>query len=135
MKTDIFFDSNILLYLTSGEATKADLAEALIKAGGCVSVQVLNECSSVLRRKNGLEWPAIREFSETIMSACTVFAVTTEIHSKGLVIAERYKYRVHDSMLIAAALIHDCTTLYSEDMHNGQIIDGLTIRNPFAAAP
>jgi predicted nucleic acid-binding protein len=27
----------------------------------------------------------------------------------------------------------DCTVLYSEDLHDGLIIDGLAIRNPFVA--
>jgi len=38
-----FFDTNVLLYLLSKDAAKADLAEALLATGGVVSVQVLNE--------------------------------------------------------------------------------------------
>jgi len=33
--------------------------------------------------------------------------------------------------VIAAALEASCRTLYSEDMHDGQAIESLTIRNPF----
>lgn len=46
-----FFDTNILVYVASGDTTKADLAEAAIAAGGSISVQVLNE---VARRKTRL---------------------------------------------------------------------------------
>jgi predicted nucleic acid-binding protein len=46
-----FFDSNVVLYLLSGDAAKADRAEALLEAGGVISVQVLNEVTSVCRRK------------------------------------------------------------------------------------
>jgi predicted nucleic acid-binding protein len=46
-----FLDSNILIYLFSADAAKADRAERLIRHGGVISVQVLNECASVLRRK------------------------------------------------------------------------------------
>ena len=38
-----------------------------------------------------------------------------------------------DSCIIAAALLADCDTLWTEDMHHGLVIDGcLMIRNPFA---
>ena len=47
-------------------------------------------------------------------------------------IAERYGYSIFDSLIIAAALDAGARTLYSEDMRDGQAIDGLTIRNPFS---
>jgi predicted nucleic acid-binding protein len=57
--------------------------------------------------------------------------LTLEVHEKALQIAEQYRYHIYDSLLIAAALKASCTVLYSEDMHDGQVIEGLTIRNPF----
>jgi hypothetical protein len=47
-------------------------------------------------------------------------------------IAERYGYSIFDSLIIAAALHAGASTLYTEDMRDGQAIDGLTIRNPFS---
>jgi predicted nucleic acid-binding protein len=44
---------------------------------------------------------------------------------------ERYGYYIYDALVIAAALEASCRTLYSEDMRDGQVIEGLTIRNPF----
>jgi len=39
-----------------------------------------------------------------------------------------------DSVILAAALVAGCDTLYSEDMQDGQVFEGrLTVRNPFAA--
>jgi predicted nucleic acid-binding protein len=47
-------------------------------------------------------------------------------------IAERYGFSFYDSLIIAAALETGCTTLYSEDLQYGQVIDGkLTIQSPF----
>ena len=46
-----FFDANVLLCFTSEETEKADRAQALVRAGGRISVQVLNEAASVMRRK------------------------------------------------------------------------------------
>jgi predicted nucleic acid-binding protein len=50
-EVDSFFDTNVLLYLLSNDAAKADRAEALLASGGVVSVQVLNEFASVAKRK------------------------------------------------------------------------------------
>jgi predicted nucleic acid-binding protein len=50
-------------------------------------------------------------------------------------LAERYQLGVYDGMIVAAALVAGCTTLYSEDMHDGLVIDQLTIRNPYAGDP
>jgi predicted nucleic acid-binding protein len=47
-------------------------------------------------------------------------------------LAVSHDYHICDALIIAAALEAECTTLYSEDLHAGQIIESrLTIRNPF----
>jgi len=49
-----------------------------------------------------------------------------------LQIAEGYKYSIYDGLIIAAALETRCNIIYSEDLHDGQVIESsLTIRNPF----
>ncbi len=56
-----------------------------------------------------------------------------ETHDKGRVVAERYGRSVYDAMIVAAALLGRCKTLYSEDMQDGLSIDNqLRIRNSFA---
>jgi len=59
-EVDSFFDTIVLLYLLSKDQAKADRAEALLAAGGVVSVQVLNEFVSVASRKMALAFPDIR---------------------------------------------------------------------------
>ena len=125
-----FFDTNVLLYLLSNDA-KADQAEALLARGGVVSVQVLNEFASVAFRKLKMTWPEIREILATIRAICEVIPVTVEIHETGLVIAERYRLSFYDSLILAAAKQAKCRMIYSEDMQDGQIIQGVSIRNPF----
>jgi predicted nucleic acid-binding protein len=125
-----FFDTNVLLYLLSSDA-KADKAEALLAVGGVVSVQVLNEFVSVAFRKLKMTWPEIREILTTIRAICKVIPVTVEIHETGLTIAERYGLSLYDSLILAAAVQAKCPTVYSEDMQDGQVVQGVTIRNPF----
>ena len=58
--------------------------------------------------------------------------LTVETQERAVHIAERYGYSIFDSLIIAAALHAGASTLYTEDMRDGQAIDGLTIRNPFS---
>ena len=38
----------------------------------------------------------------------------------------------HDGMVVAATLLAGCKRLCTEDLQDGQRLEGLTIRNPFA---
>jgi predicted nucleic acid-binding protein len=127
-----FFDTNVLLYVASGDSVKADRAERLISAGGIISVQVLNEIANVARRKMGMSWTQTRAFLSTIRGLLPVQMLTIEVHGAGLVVAERYGLSVYDAMIAASALHADCDTLWSEDMQDGLVLDGrLRIINPF----
>jgi predicted nucleic acid-binding protein len=130
-----FFDTNILVYVASDDAAKADRAEAAIAAGGAISVQVLNELANVARRKMRLSWAETRALLDTLRGLLTVHPLTVEIHETGLDLAERYGFSTYDAMIAAAALHAGCDTLWSEDMQHGLALEeGLRIVNPFHAA-
>jgi predicted nucleic acid-binding protein len=131
MSATDFLDSNVLLYLPTSEIAKAEKVAALLAGGGTVSIQVLNEFASVALRKLGRTMPEVRTVLANIRTICTVTATDLATHDLGLDIAERYKFSIHDSMLLAAALKAGCRIFYSEDLQHGQKIDTLTIRNPF----
>jgi predicted nucleic acid-binding protein len=63
----VFFDTNVLLYLLSADERKADIAEATLAKGGIISVQVLNEATSVCVRKLKMPWPEVHEFLASAM--------------------------------------------------------------------
>lgn len=131
-----FFDTNVVLYLLSEDEIKANRAEALLAAGGTISVQVLNEFVGVTHRKLGCDWAEVRDILETIRALCPVQPLTVEVHALGLRLAERYALPIYDAMIAASALDCGCTTLWSEDFQDGQILDGrLRVRNPFATNP
>ena len=132
---DAFFDTNILLYLVSGDAPKANRAEQLVAQGGVISVQVLNEFAAVAAGKKGLQFAKIRESLSAFRALFMVVALDIETHELGLDIAERYRVAIYDSLIVAAALRGGCTTLYTEDLQHRQVIERLTIRNPFAEPP
>ena len=130
-----FFDSNVLLYITSGDPTKAAQAEATIGSGGAISVQVLNEVANVARRKMQMSWQDTHALLSLLRGLLTVHPVTAETHETGLALAERYNLSIYDAMIAASALHADCDTLWSEDMQHGMAVDGrLRIANPFRTA-
>lgn len=127
-----FIDSNVILYLLSSDAKKADAADAILLAGGFISVQVLNEIANVALRKLGMSWAEINQFLAPLRALCTVESITVETHDRGREVAERYGLSVYDSMIVAAALLAGCKILYSEDMQDGLWVDKqLRIANPF----
>jgi predicted nucleic acid-binding protein len=127
-----FFDTSVLLYLLSGDSRKADRVEQLIAERGTISVQVLNEFAAVALRKLRMKLGDIREILETVRAVCTVEALTVATHDRGLTVNERYGFSLYDSMIVSSALMVGSEVLYSEDLQDGQIIDGqLRVANPF----
>jgi predicted nucleic acid-binding protein len=127
-----FLDTNVLVYIASGEVAKADRAEAIVAAGGAISVQVLNELANVARRKMRMSWADTHAFLAMLRGLLTVHPFSLETHEAGLRLAERYGFSIYDAMIAASALHAGCDTLWSEDMQHGMILDeGLHIINPF----
>lgn len=133
MSDKAFFDTNVLVYVVGQKDERTETAEALLAAGGVISVQVLNELASVLRKKLRMSWEEVGDALAAIRTLCPSPApLTTDTHDGGLRIAVNYGYTIYDGLIAAAALEAECTTLYSEDLQDGQVIEGrLTVRNPF----
>jgi predicted nucleic acid-binding protein len=129
-----FFDTNVLIYALAQNDPRSTRAEELLASGGVLSVQILNEFVSVAQRKILMSWSEITEALDAIRILCpSPLPITVETHEAALKIVEKYGYRIYDALVVAAALESACAILYSEDLRDGQTIEGkLTIRNPFA---
>ncbi len=129
---EYFIDTNVLLYLLSPDSEKANRAEAVIRSGATISVQVLNEFASVASRKLKMAIPDIREILDTLRTICTVVPLTEATHVSGLDLAEQHYLSIYDAMIVSAAMLAGCRVLWSEDMQHGyQINQTLVIQNPF----
>jgi predicted nucleic acid-binding protein len=127
-----FFDTNVLLYLASGDPVKADRAEQLVADGGTISVQVLNEIANVARRKMRMSWQETNGFLAMVRGLLPVIPITIETHETGIALAERYGFSTYDAMIAASAMLSGCDVLWSEDLqHNMAVDDRLRIVNPF----
>ncbi len=134
MPVKAFFDTNVLIYAVAQDDPRSTQAEELLASGGVLSVPILNEFVSVARRKILMSWSDVTEALNAFRVLCpSPLPITIEMHEAALKIAEKHGYNIYDALVVAAALEAGCATLYSEDLHDGQTIDGqLTIRNPFA---
>src|ERR1700730_6241681 len=99
MNVKPFLDTNLIVYAFSLNDPRSEKAEALLAAGGVISVQVLNEFVNVSRRKNLRDWDEIQD----ALSILKVLLdppqpVTIELHEAAIVIARDYGYQFYDSL-------------------------------------
>jgi len=129
-----FLDSNVLVYAFT-EDPRTVTARALLARGCTISVQGLNEFANVAWRKLDKSWDEIHDALAVIRSLCPIIVpVEVAIHETGLRLAERHGFAFFDALMLAAALQAGSTTLWSEDMQDGMLVDGkLRIANPFQA--
>lgn len=129
--TKPFIDSNVVLYLFSSDTAKADKAEQVLEAGGFISVQVLNEVTSVCLRKLKMTWQEVDAVHLALKATCVVLPLTLATHEMAVQFSKRFKLSFYDANIVASAVSSGASTLLSKDMQSGLMIDGLSIQNPF----
>jgi predicted nucleic acid-binding protein len=93
-----FFDTSVLVYVVTDDDWRSEVAASLLRRGGVVSVQVLNEFVSVLRKKMRQSWDTIQQDLSDIRTLCNpALSVTLSTHEAALRIAQRYGYQIYDS--------------------------------------
>ncbi len=128
-----FLDSNILVYAALQPDWRSETAREMMAAGGVISVQVLNEFANVAWRKLRRSWPEIRQaLADIRLLFPPPLPLTAATHEAALAMAARHGFSFYDALIVASALEAGCTTLLSEDMQDGLVVEGrLTLRNPF----
>lgn len=126
-----FLDTNILVYAQQ-TGPKAIISQDLIAQGGKISVQVLNELTNVLRKKDNRSWRDIELVLDDVDNALEPAVPLTAATSRAaLTLARDHGFSFYDALIIAAAIDAGCDILYSEDLQHGRSISGLAIVNPF----
>jgi len=120
--------------VSTGESVRiSEAGRALIEFNGAwVSTQVLSELANVLTHRFRAPAQEAKRRVTSIAASCEVIVVSPPIVFDALRIMERFGHDFYDSQIIAAALACGASTLYSEDLHHGQMVDvRLSIRSPF----
>ena len=142
MSDRAFVDTNILVYAhdaDSGEKhtiavkTMTDLWES---RKGIISTQVLQELYVTLTRKvasplrGNIARRLIRNYLtwELVVNDGPIILHATEIE-------DNYRLSFWDSLIVAAAYSKNATIILTEDLNDGQHIEGIMIRNPLLVNP
>ncbi len=132
----VFLDSNIWIYAFSSnfDKRKHGAANVLIeKSNISISVQIIGEvCNAVLRKAHEPE-SKVKELINSFFDRFDPIEIRDRDQMlRASSLRQRYNFSHWDSFIVLAAIESNCTTLYSEDMHDGLIVEGtLTIRKPF----
>ena len=137
MATRSFIDTNVLVYAeASDEPRKQRAALDLLKRlyednEGVLSTQVLQEYCNVAIKKLKLPAPHIRAQLE-LYEQFEVVHVTPAIIRAGLDLHQTRSVAFFDAVVLASAHAAGCNLLWTEDMNTGEVVNGVSISNPFA---
>lgn len=133
----IALDTNVIVYGFQ-DNPKSEWARELSRrataAGSILALQVVGEFANACRKKNLLPR---RELSLAVGALLDGFRIapTAPTHvEQALACAERYQLNFFDALIASVSKAAGATILLSEDMQDGQRLDGLTIVNPFNSA-
>lgn len=130
-----FLDSNIWIYglAKNQDKHKQKLSAQLIQTTSVVvSTQVINEVCINLIRKADFTEEQVRDLITAFYKGSRVISFDMEILTQASSLRERYALSFWDSLIVSSALYAGLSTLYSEDMQNGLIVnEQLEIVNPF----
>ncbi len=138
MNDKYFIDSNVFIYLfdetdNDKRSQSEDLIQSAVRQGaGRISYQVVQETIHVLTKKLGATAIQASHFLEDVLAPLWHVNPTHRLYRCGLDIMRRYRFSLYDSLIVAAALEAQCRILFSEDLQDGQVIEKLTIVNPFS---
>jgi len=136
-----FIDSNVFVYLFDhGDTHRRDVAREIVERGiadgsAAISFQVVQEVLNVTTHK--MERPLTGTdaiaFFDTVLAPLWAVYPSGDLYRRAVEVKIRYGFGFYDSLIVASALEAGCTRLLSEDLPNGQLIDTLTVENPFSS--
>ena len=140
MTAPVFVDSNIFLYAVDDadprkQRVARDWRAELWKGRlGRVSFQVLNEFYvNAVRLKHAASDEARAEVRDLL--AWNPVVVDAAVMERGWKLQDRYQLSFWDSLIVAAAKTASCGFLLTEDLQDGQKLDGVGVVNPFLRGP
>jgi predicted nucleic acid-binding protein len=139
MSDKFFLDTNIFVSsFDSSSPKKATQARKLIRKAietrsGIVSYQVVQEFFNVALRRfaKPMSGGDAEQYLATTFRPLLAVHSSLALYSSGLRVRERYRLNWYDALIVASAIEAGCALLYSEDFQDKQVIEGVTISNPF----
>jgi predicted nucleic acid-binding protein len=134
----VFLDTNIILYAARPHLDPLDMPKRAIAIGliaeedFATSGQVLAEFyHNAVKKGPHTITPTIAQDWLDNMSEQPCVPVSAELVKSGVALSERYQISYWDGAILAAAHESGATTLYTEDLNDGQVYGAVTAINPF----
>lgn len=134
-----FLDTNVLVYLFDDSAPKKKAkAQEILKSAdsegsALLSTQVLQEFYVSVTKKLAVPLPAeVAERAVIDLAALPLVQVDLPMILAAVRLNQDMNLSFWDALIVAAALAGGAERLFSEDLQDGQEIDGLRIENPFS---
>ena len=131
-----FLDTNVLIYsVDSSDSAKQAAALGVIERHargktGVISTQVLQEFYSAATRKLAIEPLQARRIVRDFR-IFDIVQITPEIIEDGIDCSILNTISFWDGLIVASATTARCSEILSEDLADGQTIQGVSVRNPF----
>jgi predicted nucleic acid-binding protein len=135
-----FLDTNIFVYTFDETAVeKRQIAQQLIRDAlltrrGIVSTQIVQEFLNVALHKfsRPMTVSDAEAYLKTVLIPLCQQYPSGSFYERALLVKAETGYSFYDTLVVTAAIEAGCSTLLSEDMQDGRVVQGLTIVNPFA---
>ena len=138
-KSKVFFDTNILVYqFDQSDPVKQSKAIELIERHildkqAVISSQVVQEFMNVALKKFKIKL-SVTELELTmneLLKPLCAHSPSFRFYEQTLKLYSAYSIGFYDALIVQAAIDLGCTTLYSEDLQDGQQFGTVVIKNPF----
>jgi predicted nucleic acid-binding protein len=136
MKERSFLDTNVLVYTDDADAPdKQATSLSLLRVGwetgnAVLSTQVLQEYFAAVTRKLRVD-AAIARRKVELFGRLEILSIGHDDVLRAIDLHRLHGFSIWDALIVTMALISRCRVLYTEDMQDGRVIDGLRIVNPF----
>jgi len=135
----VFLDTNVLIYADDADSPqKQRIAQEIIRRGfttgeAVLSTQVLQEYFVVATRKLKVPAEAAQKKVE-LLSRLQVVNVGVQTILEAIKLHRLYSLSFWDALVVQCARAAGCLSLLSEDLQDGQSIEGVLVSNPFVPA-
>ncbi len=130
-----FLDTNIWLYafIEGQDSEKSMMAKKIIQNQTITtSTQVINEVCVNLLKKAKFSEEKLRLLIQSFYDKYGIIELNQRVFLKASELREAYQFSFWDSLVVSSALQDNVQILYSEDMHDGLVVEKqLKIINPF----
>jgi predicted nucleic acid-binding protein len=138
MSDKVFLDTNIFIYANDrNEPRKQAIAidlirDATIESSGVISYQVIQEFLNVVLTKVPHKMPHTdaKLYLDTVFRRLIAVPSSMALISDAIRVQERFRLSWYDSLIVSAAQYAGCSTLYSEDLQDGQQFGSVTVKDP-----